>query len=137
MDWRLLTLITVLAWGGYNVALKFAAGRLAWQVSMFLFVLSYAIIVGAYCLMQADLSRASLWQRAAWWPLLAGLLCGIGGITFFKALPSAPGSLFLPLVGLYSLVSAVGCIVLLHEPFTLRIAAGILCATAAVVLLAR
>ena len=61
----------------------------------------------------------------------------MGAITFFKALPQAPGSVFLPLVGLYTVISAVGCLFLFKEPVTARVLAGILSAAVAVVLLAK
>ena len=138
MNWRILILLTVLSWGGYNVLLKAVAGRLAWQLSMLWFVIGYALMVAGFCL-AADpgLIRNRLIQAPAVWPLVAGVLCGVGAIAFFKALPLAPGSVLMPLVGLYVLVSAVGCLILLHEPFTWRMAAGIGCATAAVMLLGK
>jgi transporter family protein len=80
---------------------------------------------------------ADIASRKSAVPLGAGVLCAVGAITFFKAIPMAPGSLLMPLVGLYTLVSAIGCLFLFHEPLSLRVMAGILCATAAVVLLGR
>jgi drug/metabolite transporter (DMT)-like permease len=138
IDWRILTLITVVSWGTYNVVLKAVADRVAWQTSMLWFVIGYGVMVAAYCLMaDPGMLKGRFIQAAALWPLLAGVLCGIGAITFFKALPVAPGSVLMPLIGLYVLVSAVGCLVFLHEPLTLRVIAGIGCATAAVILLSR
>jgi len=138
MDWRILTLITVLCWGSYNVVLKIVAERIAWQSSMLWFVIGYAVMVAGFCL-TADpaLSKGRFLQLQAVWPLLAGVLCGIGAITFFKALPLAPGSVLMPLIGLYVLIAAMGCLFFLHEPMTLRVIAGIGCATAAVMLLGR
>jgi bacterial/archaeal transporter family protein len=78
-----------------------------------------------------------LFPAAAWWPLISGIVCGLGAITFFKAIPLAPGSVLMPLVGLFVLVSAVGCLVFLHEPLTWRVVLGIGCATAAVMLLGK
>ena len=137
MDWRVMAAVTIVTWGAYNIVLKVAAGRMAWQLSMFLFVLSYSVIVGAFCLAQGSVARAGLVSRASLWPLAAGVLCGLGAITFFKGLGGAPGSVFLPLVGLATLVSAVGCLVFLHEPVSLRVVAGIACAIAAIVLLSK
>jgi len=136
MDWRILVLVTVLCWGGYNVLLKAAAGRLVWQTSMLWFVIGYAALVAGYCIISnPSLLKDRLTQPAAFWPLLAGLLCGIGAITFFKALPLAPGSILMPLVGLYVLVSAVGCLLLFGEPLTWRVGIGTGCAVTAVILL--
>lgn len=135
MDWRTLTAITVLSWGGYNALLKWAGGKIAWQTSMFLFVASYAAIVGAYCLCQGGLTAGDLFGKKAIAPLIAGALCAVGAITFFKALPSAPGSLLMPLISLYTVVAAVACLFLFKEPVTPRLIVGILCAAAAGVLL--
>jgi len=138
MDWRILTLITILCWGAYNVVLKAVAGRIAWQSSMLWFVIGYGVMVAAYCVTSdPGLLKGRFLNFQACWPLLAGILCGIGAITFFKALPLAPGSVLMPLIGLYVLAAAVGCLVFLREPLTWRVVAGIGCATAAVILLGR
>ena len=139
MDWRILVGITVLTWGGYNIALKLAAPRLDWRISMFLFVASYAVIVGAYCLLQMHLTPQAIFQKPAWWPLLGGVLCGIGAITYFKAIavPTAPGSVVFPLVGLSTLVSAVACLFIFKEAATARIILGMVFAGAAIVLLTK
>lgn len=136
MDWRLLVLIAVLSWGSYNVVLKAVAGRIAWQWSMLWFVIGYMVMVAGFCLAtDPALIKGRFLQLQAFWPLMAGILCGVGAIAFFKALPLAPGSVLMPLIGLYVLVSAIGCLFILHEPLTLRVVAGIGCATAAVMLL--
>jgi drug/metabolite transporter (DMT)-like permease len=135
MDWRVLIAITVGTWGGYNVLLKWAGDKMSFAVSMFLFVLSYSIIVGAYCLCQGGLTAAEVFNRKALVPLAAGVLCAVGAVTFFKALPSAPGGLLMPLVSLYTVVAAVACIILFKEPVNVRVIAGIVCAAAAAFLL--
>jgi drug/metabolite transporter (DMT)-like permease len=137
MDWRILIAITVFGWGSYNVLLKWAGNQIAWQASMLLFVIAYSVAVGAYCAVQGHLVFADLGGRKALVPLLAGVLCAIGAITFFKAIPMAPGSLLMPLVGLSTFVSAIGCLFFFHEPISPRVILGILCAGAAVVLLGR
>jgi drug/metabolite transporter (DMT)-like permease len=137
MDWRILIAITVFCWGGYGILLKGAGSRIAWQASMLLFVVSYSIIVGAYCVTQGQLAMAELVGRGSAWSLAAGVLCAIGAITFFKAIPLAPGSLLMSLVGLNTFVAATGCLLLFREPISLRVVAGMLCAAATVVLLGR
>lgn len=137
MDWRLLVGITVVTWGGYNLALKMVAPHIDWRISMFLFVLSYAVVVGVYCLLQTRLTPQALLQKPAWGALLAGVLCGVGAVTYFKAIPHAPGSIVFPLVGLATLVSAIGCLVFLREPINVRIVLGMVFAGAAIVLLTK
>ena len=137
MSWRILTLIVVLSWGGYNVILKAISGRIAWQSSMLWFVIGYAAMVAIYCVTDSGFNKSRFVNLQAFWPLLAGILCGVGAVAFFKALPLAPGSVLMPLIGLYVLVAAIGCLVFLHEPLTLRVVGGMVCATAAVMLLGR
>ena len=137
MDWRVLALVTVLSWGGYAILLKAIADRLPWQLSMLWFVVGYTIFILAFCMINMIGGRMRIVHPAMGWALLAGALCGVGAIAFFKAMPMAAGSVFLPITGLYVVVTALGCLVFLHEPFSLRVLAGILCAGAAVVLLGK
>lgn len=138
IDWRFLALVTVLCWGAYNVILKAVAGRMAWQVVILWYLIGYVALVAGYCIISdPSLLKARFVQPLAVRPLLAGFLCGIGAIAFFKALPIAAGSILMPLVGLYVLVSAAGCLFFFGEPLTWRVAAGIVCAVTAVVLLGK
>ncbi len=137
MDWRILTAITVLSWGAYNVILKAISGKIAWQLSMLWFVFGYALMVGVFCVLNLSGGKLRLFPAAGLWPLVSGIICGLGAITFFKAIPLVPGSVLMPLVGLFVLVSAVGCLIFLHEPLTWRVVLGIGCATAAVMLLGK
>lgn len=135
MDWRILVAITICSWGGYNVLLKWAGNQIAWQASMLLFVIAYSLAVGTYCVFQGQLAYADIVGKKSVVPLLAGVLCAVGAITFFKAIPMVPGSLLMPLIGLSSLVSTIGCLFLFQEPMSLRVVTGILCAGTAIVLL--
>ena len=55
----------------------------------------------------------------------------MGAITFFKAIPLAPGSLLMSLVGLNTFVAALGCLVVFKSN-SLRVVAGMLCTAATV-----
>lgn len=130
-----MILITVLSWGGYNVLLKWAGDRLAWQTSMLLFVVAYALAIGVYCVCYGELSSAALLGKQSLVPLSAGVLCAVGAIAFFKAIPMVSGSVIMPLVGLYPIVAALGCLFIFREPVSMRVVAGLICAGAAIVLL--
>jgi uncharacterized membrane protein len=123
-------------WGAYSLMLKKAAGQMPWQLSMALFVAGYALLTGGYYLVDRG-PCAAVFEKKALWPLLAGILCGLGGIAFFRALVQTPGSVFLPLVSLSMIISGVGCLIVFKEPFTLRLALGILLGGIAVILLAK
>lgn len=135
MDWRILVAVVVISWGGYSVLLKQAGNHLSPTISMFLFVCGYAVLVGAYCFLSPDMKMHAVFQKQGLVALVAGALCGVGGIAFFKAVPRVPGSVLFPLVGLYALVSAVGSLLIFKEPMTLKLMLGIVCATAAIMLL--
>ena len=137
MDWRILAAIVVASWGAYAIILKAVGSRIPWQLSMLWFVVGYAVFILAFCLINLSGTKMRILPVGVIWPLVAGLLCGVGAIAFFKAIPMAAGSVFLPITGLYVVVTAIGCMVFLHEPFSLRILAGIVCAGAAVVLLGK
>ncbi len=137
MDWRILAAISVLTWGGYNFVLKAVSARLAWQVSMAWFLTGYVVIVGTYTAWHLVRGKTRFFQVDSGWSLLAGVLCGLGAMAFFKAITLAPGSTVLPLVGLNIVVAALACLIFLHEPLSARLVAGILCAGAAVILLGR
>ena len=137
MDWRVLTAITVLSWGAYSIMLKKISGQMAWQASMFLFVLGYSVFVGGYYLLDTGGTASTLLQKKSLWPILSGMLCGLGGITFFRAIALAPGSIFLPLVSLSMIISGIGCIIFLKEAVSIRIVFGVIFAGIAVVLLAK
>ena len=135
MDWRVLIAITIITWGGYNVLLKWAGDKMEFHVSMLLFVVSYSVLIGGYCLLHGGITASDFLNRRALIPLAAGILCAVGAVTFFKALPETPGTLLMPLVSLYTVVAAVACIFVFKEPVNLRIIVGILCAAAATILI--
>ncbi len=137
MDWRILTAITVLTWGAYTVLLKKAAESFRWQASMLLFVLGYSVFIAAYYLWNSGGTASTLVQKRSILPLVSGALCGVGAVTFFQALAARPGSIVLPLISLYVIVSVVGCILFLREPLTFRVALGTAFAVIAAVLLAK
>ncbi|MBN1435464.1 MAG: EamA family transporter [Sedimentisphaerales bacterium] len=137
MDWRILAAVTVLCWGTYNVILKAVSSRVSWQMSMMWFIIGYALVIAVFVGVNC-IGREFRWfQPMSLVPLSAGVLCAIGAITFFKAIPTAPGSLLMPIIGLYVLTASIGCLVFLKEPITLRVVLGISFATAAILLLSK
>ncbi len=137
MDWRVLAAITVVSWGAYNVILKGISSRMSWQMSMMWFVIGYALMIAIFLGVSSGGQKVKWVEPVSLVPLAAGILCGLGAITFFKAIPLAPGSLLMPIVGLYVLISTVGCLVCFHEPVSLRVVLGIVFATAAIILLSK
>lgn len=137
MDWRVLVLITVALWGSEGVILKAVSGRLDPIVSLMWFCAGSAVSISFYLIVAMSKTWEKTFQPTWIWALVAGLFCGLGTITFFKAIPLAKGSAVIPLSGLCVLVTAVGCLVFLKEPVNARVITGIACAAAAVVLLGR
>jgi len=136
-DWRVLAAFIILSWGGYSIVLKLIANKLPWQASMLLFVVGYALVAGFYCLLNFSTVNGSVFKPVSLLALGAGVLCGLGAIAFFKALPLAPGSVFIPLVGLSVLVAAIGCLIILKEPISCRSASGIVLAVVSIILLGK
>lgn len=136
-DWRILTAFTVLSWGGYNIILKLISGRIAWQLSMLIFVVGYTLVTATYCFLNFPTVSESISKPAVLLALSSGILCGLGAVAFFKALPIAPGSILMPLVGLYVLVAATGCLIILKEPVSLRVISGIVLAVISIMLLGK
>jgi transporter family protein len=79
----------------------------------------------------------SFFKSASFLALGAGIMCGLGAVTFFKALPLAPGSILMPLIGLYVLVAAIGCLIIFKETVSLRVISGIVLAVIAIMLLGK
>jgi uncharacterized membrane protein len=105
---------------------------------MLLFVVGYGVTVAVYCLFNLDsLNKVNVLKAASFMAFGAGILCGIGAITFFRAIPLVSGSILMPLIGLYVLVAALGCLVFLKEPVSIRIITGIIFAVAAIMLLGK
>lgn len=136
-NWRILIALTVILWSGYSVILKLVSSKIQWQLSMLLFTGGYAMVVAAYCMFNSKGQLFMSIKSIAWWALICGCMCGLGSITFFKAIPQIRGSILYPLLGLYVPVSAVCCVLFLKEPIGIRGIAGIICASVAIVLLGR
>lgn len=137
MDWRILATMTVLCWGAYNVILKGVAGRVSWQMSMMWFVIGYALMIGVFIGLNCSGGKFRWFEPVSLWPFAGGILCGVGAITFFKAIPLVSGSVLMPIVGLYVLAAAVGCLICFREPITLRVVLGIGFAMVAIFLLSK
>ena len=137
MDWRILAAITVLCWGTYNVILKGVSSRISWQMSLMWFLIGYALIIAVFIAVNCPGQKFRWLQTISLAPFFGGILCGIGAITFFKAMPTASGSLLMPIIGLYVLIASIGCLIFFKEPLTLRVVLGVAFATAAILLLSK
>lgn len=138
MDWRILIGLTVMSWTLYSVILRSVSEKMSWQISMFAFVIGYAVVS---TLVGGIHMKATGWQQVVSTPVfvacVCGAICGLGAMAFFKALPLAPGSIVNSLVGMYIPLTAIACLIFLREPVSARTVIGILCAGLAVVLLSR
>lgn len=136
-DWRLLVAFTIISWGTYNVVLKRISGKIPWQLSMLFFVAGYSLVAVVYVSLNFSELRHGFFRPVNSMALAAGVLCGFGAVTFFKAIPTAPGSILMPLVGLYVLVAAIGCLFVMKEPVSPRILLGIFFAVISIMLLGK
>ena len=136
-DWRILAAFTVISWGGYNIVLKLISNTISWQWSMLLFVVGYVMVMGIYCCLNFSVMNENILKSAGFLALGSGILCGLGSVAFFKALPLVSGSILIPIVGLYILVAAIGCITILNEPVSFRVLTGIVLAVISIMLLGK
>ncbi|MFO7675152.1 MAG: EamA family transporter [bacterium] len=133
MDYRLLCIVALLAWGGWGWLSKLAAVRTSPAGIALWATVASVLPIAAFALAAAD--RAAL--RPAPLALAAGLLAGIATVAFYIALGRGPASVVFPLTGMYILIPALLGIVLLREPVTLTRALGMASAALAVFLLSR
>jgi len=133
MDYRLLCLVALLAWGGWGWLSKLAAVRTSPAGIALWATVASILPIAAFAFAAAD--RAAL--RPAPLALAAGLLAGVATVAFYLALGRGPASVVFPLTGMYILIPAVLGLILLREPLTIMRLLGMACAALAVFFLSR
>lgn len=132
-EWRWLILVYIVCTGVWSVLAKVATGRVGAATTTFV------IVTGAWMVVASAVLRQVTWKLDSGLlaAMLAGLLAGIGSVSFYGALHRAPASVVLPLSSLYLVVTVLLAFVFLGEAIGIRRLAGVACAMAAVALLAR
>lgn len=135
--WLVLSVMVVVLWGLWGLALKYASLNLEWQyvyvASALGAFLVYATVVLALAL-TGKLSHISDYKSLGI-ALLGGLMGALGGLMLIIALRLAEASIVVPLTSIYPAVTVALSIALLGESVTTRKIAGVILAIIAVILL--
>jgi transporter family protein len=135
--WLVLSVMVVVLWGLWGLALKYASLNLEWQyvyvASALGAFLVYATITLALAL-TGKLSHVGDY-RSLGIALLGGLMGALGGLMLIVALRLAEASIVVPLTSIYPAVTVALSIALLGESATARKIAGVILAIIAVILL--
>ena len=124
MNWQIVVVISLIFNGGYMVVLKAFADKVPPRTHMIYFNIPYTLlglVLGAIYLS----SHPFVYSPILWASFAGGVLAALGSITYFKAIPLAPGSILQPLVGMCHPLIAIMCLVFLHEPVTAKVICGI------------
>ncbi|MCC6044579.1 MAG: EamA family transporter [Desulfurococcales archaeon] len=135
--WLVLSVMVVVLWGLWGLALKYASLNLEWQyvyvASALGAFLVYATVVLALAL-TGKLGHVSDYKSLGI-ALLGGLMGALGGLMLIIALRLAEASIVVPLTSIYPAVTVALSIALLGESVTTRKIAGVILAIIAVILL--
>jgi len=135
--WLVLSVMVVVLWGLWGLALKYASLNLEWQyvyvASALGAFLVYATITLALTL-TGKLGHVSDYKSLGI-ALLGGLMGALGGLMLIIALRLAEASIVVPLTSIYPAVTVALSIALLGESATARKIAGVILAIIAVILL--
>jgi len=135
--WLVLSVMVVVLWGLWGLALKYASLNLEWQyvyvASALGAFLAYATVTLALTL-TGKLGHVSDY-RSLGIALLGGLMGALGGLMLIIALRLAEASIVVPLTSIYPAVTVALSIALLGESATARKIAGVILAIIAVILL--
>ncbi|MBM3328857.1 MAG: DMT family transporter [Calditrichaeota bacterium] len=132
MSWKYWALLATLAWTAWGLAVKFALSRVDWaRLEVLTCVAGLAAM--AMIMPSAFKVRPSSGDLAG---LLAGGFGALGAILFYIALSKGPVSIIVPLTSLYVVGVALFAVLVWGEPVTLRRVLGIVCAVAAIILIA-
>ena len=124
MNWQIVVIISLIFTGGYMVVLKAFADKVPPRTHLIYCNIPYTIfglLLGAIYLS----SHPFVYSPILWASYAGGFLGALGSITYFKAIPLAPGSILQPLIGMCHPLIAIMCLVFLHEPVTAKVICGI------------
>jgi len=138
-SWLVLSILVILAWGFWGLALKYASLSLEWQYVYVASALGASIVYATATLILAITGRLAQTSdfKGLGVAVLGGLLGALGGLMLIVALRLGQASVIVPLTSIYPAVTAALSIALLGESVTARKIAGIILAILAVILLSR
>lgn len=133
MDYRVLSLLTLLFWGLWG----FLSKILTRNTPIGTFVLWGTIAGLLPIFLFAWLTKTLTWTHTAPLYILNGFLGSIGTIFFYFALQRGPASVVLPFTGMYIIIPVVLGYLILKEPLTIRHILGLIFGLLAVLFLSK
>lgn len=121
MDYRLLCIVALVAWGLWSFLSKIATKTSSDHNVAFWTTLAGFLPIVAYSLTARTRSE----MRPSVLPVVAGVLAGIATVAFYLALRRGPASVVVPLSGMYILLPAVLGFIILKEPLTVTHVLGL------------
>ena len=133
VSWIAYSLICLLLWGLWGLALKLAYSGSTWLEVYFISAMaSFTLALAVFFLSGGG---KAVFNKSALIAVIAGVLGGGGYIFFMKALETGKASIVIPLTALYPAVTVVLALLLLGEKLSTVQAVGITLAIIAAVLL--
>lgn len=138
MMWQAYLVLTIVAWGGYNILFKFATNRIDFFLSFVIIGTVHALTalpwVIAACLKTGTFSYS---MKGIWVSVLMGFLLTIGGWAFFWAFKlGAPVVVATPVYGIgVLLLGALVGVLFVGEVITIRWVIGMVLGITSVLLL--
>jgi transporter family protein len=131
MDYRILSLLTLLLWGIWGFMTKILTKHTPAETIAFWSTLASILPILIYTVAAGTM----YWVKSSPWALVSGFAAGLATVFFYLALKNGPASVVLPLTGMYIVIPAILGYLILKEPVSFRHIFGLLCAVLAVVLL--
>jgi len=134
--WMLLSLATVVLWGGWGLESKFIVDRISAWTNQVLFSIGLAPLV-LWIAFSRNLRRtAGSKRKGMTYGMITGLLGGTGNIAMYLALArGGKASIVIPFVGLAPLVTVVLALALLGESLNRAQIVGVVLALISIYLL--
>ncbi len=137
MQWLAYSILCLVTWGLWGVAIKVAYRELNWVETYFYSSLSSFLLALAIYLLFKTMGNTGLClrERGLLLASIAGLFGSLGYVFFVKAIERGKASIVIPLTALYPAVTVVVALLLLHEKLNIYNIIGIVLAIIAVILL--
>jgi len=134
--WMLLSLLTVVLWGGWGLQSKIIVDRISPWANQVLFSIGLAPLVLWMALSRNLRRTAGSKRKGIIYGLLTGVLGGTGNVALYLSLAGGgKASVVIPFVGLAPLVTVVLALILLGESLNRLQIAGVILALVSIYLL--
>jgi len=134
--WMLLSLLTVVLWGGWGLQSKIIVDRISPWANQVLFSIGLAPLVLWMALSKNLRRTAGSKGKGIIYGLLTGVLGGTGNVALYLSLAGGgKASVVIPFVGLAPLVTVVLALILLGESLNRLQIAGVILALVSIYLL--